>query len=49
MATRANPYGDGHAAERIVSAVLDRVRPRAEIADEDERSSRELPLEGRTA
>lgn len=25
MATRANPYGDGHAAERIVQAVLERV------------------------
>jgi UDP-N-acetylglucosamine 2-epimerase len=49
MATRANPYGDGHAAERIVSAVLDRVRPNVTIADEDERSSRDLPLEGRTA
>ncbi|HEV2459377.1 MAG TPA: UDP-N-acetylglucosamine 2-epimerase (non-hydrolyzing) [Ktedonobacterales bacterium] len=26
MATRANPYGDGHAANRIVQAVLERLR-----------------------
>jgi UDP-N-acetylglucosamine 2-epimerase (non-hydrolysing) len=26
MATRANPYGDGHAAERIVQIVLERLR-----------------------
>ncbi|HEV2405328.1 MAG TPA: UDP-N-acetylglucosamine 2-epimerase (non-hydrolyzing) [Ktedonobacterales bacterium] len=25
MATRANPYGDGHAAERIVAAILERL------------------------
>ncbi len=24
MATRANPYGDGHAAERIVAALMER-------------------------
>jgi UDP-N-acetylglucosamine 2-epimerase len=28
MAKAANPYGDGHAAERIVSAILERVHPR---------------------
>jgi len=48
MATRANPYGDGHAAERIVSAVLERVRPHATTADDGERSSSDLLLKGRT-
>jgi UDP-N-acetylglucosamine 2-epimerase (non-hydrolysing) len=28
MAKAANPYGDGRAAERIVSAILERVHPR---------------------
>src|SRR5581483_5560991 len=38
MATGVNPYGDGHAAERIVAVLLERIQPL------DARASTAIPV-----